>query len=203
MRLLQILILALFIAIPNIAYAEIYNEDIDKAEKYLNSLNTVKARFLQTSQDGTQLIGTFYLNRPGRLRFEYDSPIEDFIVADGFFIYFYDALLKQQTNAPIGQTLADFILREDLSLSDDIVITNMKESGGLLLISLAQSSDVNAGTLTLGFEQHPMKLKKWRIIDPYGATTELELFKLQENVTLPEELFVYIDPNKDTLNYND
>jgi outer membrane lipoprotein-sorting protein len=188
---------------PFQAYADLYQKDVNKAEQYLNSLSTIKARFLQTSQDGTQLIGTFYLNRPGRLRFEYDKPVDDFVVADGFFIYFYDALLKQQTNAPIGQTLADFILRDNLSLTDDITITEIKKSGGLLLISLAQSSDLNAGTLILGFEEHPLKLKKWRIIDPYGATTELELFKIQENISLPDELFVYIDPNKDTLGYND
>ena len=58
-----------------------------QAEKYLQSLDTAKARFLQTSQDGSQLTGTFYLNRPGKLRFEYDK-LDDFIVADSFFIYF-------------------------------------------------------------------------------------------------------------------
>ena len=83
-----------------------------RAETYLRDLDTARARFLQTAQNGSQLAGTFYLNRPGKLRFDYDDPVEDFIVADGRFIYFYDSQLGEQTNAPIGQTLADFLVAQ-------------------------------------------------------------------------------------------
>lgn len=163
-------------------------------ENYLNSLTTAKARFLQTAQDGSQLIGTFYLNRPGKLRFEYDDPIDDFVVADGFFIYFYDAELGEQTNAPIGQTFADFLLRSDLRLRGDVAVMDVVREGGLLQVKLAQSSDPGAGSLTLGFSEKPLALKKWRISDPQGLVTEIELFQLQTNLKLPDKLFVYSNP---------
>ena len=69
--------------------------EITQAESYFTGLKTVKSRFVQTSADGSQTRGTFYLNRPGKLRFEYDPPSKDFVVADGLFIYFYDGEMKQ------------------------------------------------------------------------------------------------------------
>ncbi len=167
---------------------------VQKAEEYLRHLDTVQARFLQTASDGSQFIGTFYLDRPGKLRFEYDPPIQDFVVADGLFIYFYDAQLGEQTNAPIGQTLADFLLRADLHLSGDVTVTKVERAGGLLQITLTQTKDPDAGSLTLGFEEKPMLLKKWRVVDAQGGVTEVELFQLREGVKLDSSLFVYRDP---------
>ncbi|MBI4031808.1 MAG: outer membrane lipoprotein carrier protein LolA [Proteobacteria bacterium] len=166
------------------------------AEEYLDALGTAKARFLQTASDGSQFIGTFYLDRPGKLRFEYDPPVKDFIVADGIFIYFYDSELKEQSNAPIGQTLADFLLRADLKLSGDVTVADVKRDGGLLQITLTQTKDPGAGSLTLGFEEKPIKLKKWRVVDPQGAVTEVELFQMETDVKLDKKLFVYADPKE-------
>lgn len=167
-----------------------------RAEAWLRDLDTARARFIQTAQDGTQLVGTFYLNRPGKLRFEYDDPIEDFIVADGFFIYFYDATLKEQSNAPIGQTLADFLLREDLRFDGDVRISDIRRGGELLQISLVQAADPDAGTLTLGFTENPIRLKKWRVTDATNVVTEVELFQTETGVALNDRLFVYMHPER-------
>ncbi len=170
--------------------------NVDKIETYLNGLNGAQARFVQTTHDGTQLTGTFYLNRPGKLRFEYDDPIEDFVVADGFFIYFYDAELGEQTNAPIGQTLADFILRPDIRLKDDVTIKDMRRGGGYLQTTIVQTADPDAGTLMLAFKEDPMTLAKWRIVDAQGLVTEIELFHFKNDVKHPSKLFAYRDPKK-------
>ncbi len=175
-------------------------EAIHNAEKYLNSLKSARARFVQTTHDGTQLVGTFYLQRPGKLRFEYDPPVEDFVVADGTFIYFYDAELQEQSNAPIGQTLADFILRPKLELSGDLKIVAFKRSGDLLQIEVVQSSDPEAGRLILGFKEDPMTLKKWRIIDAQGLITEVELFYLKTDVAHASGMFAYKNPKPKKLN---
>ncbi|MBI2234105.1 MAG: outer membrane lipoprotein carrier protein LolA, partial [Micavibrio aeruginosavorus] len=119
---------------------------VRQAESYLQSLRTAKARFLLTAADGTQQIGTFYLDRPGRLRFEYDPPAKDFVVADGLLIYFYDSQLGEQSNAPIGQTLADFLLRSDIRLSGDVTVERVMRGGGLLQITLIQTSGPGAGS---------------------------------------------------------
>ena len=177
-------------------------QTVIQAENYLASIDEATARFLQTAQDGTQMVGTFYLNRPGKLRFEYDKS-DDFVVADGFFIYFYDSELGEQTNAPVGQTLADFLLRDNLKLQDDITVTSIEHGGGLLQITAVQTADPGAGSITLGFKENPMELRKWRITDATGAITEVELFQLKTDVDLDSDLFIYKDPNKSRKRYND
>ncbi|MGH1377866.1 MAG: LolA family protein [Alphaproteobacteria bacterium] len=171
-------------------------EDIDRAEKYLQNMKTAQARFVQTTHNGSQLVGTFYLQRPGKLRFDYDPPLDDFVVADGVFIYFYDADLKEQTNAPIKSTLANFFLRKNFSLDDDLMVQDAKYAGGLLQVRVVQADDKDAGSITFAFGKDPFELKKWRIIDGQGMITEVELFYLKTGMEHKHELFVYSNPDK-------
>ena len=175
--------------------------EVDQAESYFRSLMTAKARFIQTAPDGSQTNGTFYLSRPGKLRFQYDAPLKDFVVADGLFIYFYDGAMGQQTNAPISQTLADFLLRKELRLSGDLKVTRIMRANGLLQITIVQRSEPGAGALTLGFRESPFfELKKWRVKDSQGAITEVELFDIEAGIKLPSSLFSYHDPKSKGLN---
>jgi len=198
MRLLS-LSLILFLCISTTAFAE--TKEAQSIERYLNNLKTLQSRFVQTSHDGRQLSGTFYLNRPGKLRFEYDLPLKDFIVADGTFIYFYDGELEQQSNTTIGNSLASFLLRKNVKLSGDIVVTDIKKKAGLLQVTLSQSDDLDAGSLLLGFTPSPLQLKKWRVTDSQGYITEVELSEVKRGIRLDKKLFRYIDPNKKSDNY--
>jgi outer membrane lipoprotein-sorting protein len=174
---------------------------VDQAESYLQSLRTAQAKFTQTGNDGRQATGTFYLSRPGRLRFEYDPPVKDLVVADGLFVYFFDGETGQQSNAPTDQTLANFLLRRNIKLRDDVTVTNVgKSTRGLLLITLVQTDRPSDGSLTLAFEENPLRLKKWRVVDATRAITEVELTDLQTNIKLPASLFVYKEPGRSHYN---
>ena len=176
--------------------------DIRKAEEYLRNLDTVKASFIQKAHNGARLSGTFYLNRPGKLRFEYNE-VDDFIVADGLFIYFYDSELQEQTNAPVGQTLADFLLREDLSLQDDVSVQNITRENGALTMTIVEVGDRAAGSVKLFFNEKPYQLQKWQVTDAAGLTTEIILQDMQRDIDLPARLFAYFKPDKDKQNYNE
>jgi len=181
-----------------------WDEAVKVAETYLQDLKTVRARFVQTNYDGGQLVGTFYLERPGYLRFDYDPPIEDFIVADGVFIYFYDAELGEATNSPIGLTLADFLLRKDINFHhDDLKVIAVKRAGGGVQIQLAQSDDIEAGSLILVFDEAQTMLKKWRVIDGQGLITEVALSEVQTDIQHPSGLFTYHKPKASEMRYND
>ncbi|MGQ0527337.1 MAG: LolA family protein [Alphaproteobacteria bacterium] len=194
--------LALFIPANAHALSDTDQTDIKKAERYMNALDTAKARFVQTNADGAKLAGTFYLDRPGRVRFEYDEPVNDFIVADGLFIYFYDGELKEQTNAPIGNTLADFILRENIKFSGGVKVLDVVQGRNTLSIEATQESDPAAGTITLTFTKEPFTLKKWIVKDAQGLTTTVELSNVSAGIELPYALFVYADPKTGKAVYN-
>ena len=184
------------------AQAQTAAVDIQKAENYLRSIGTLKADFIQKAYNGSRLSGTFYLNRPGKLRFEYNE-VGDFIVADGTFIYFYDSEMKEQTNAPIGYTLADFLLRDNLSLRHDVTVEQITREGGFLQITIVETDDPAAGAVTLFFTEEPYALHKWHVKDAAGLTTEIMLRNIQRDVDLPARLFAYFQPEADKKRYND
>lgn len=171
--------------------------DITAVETYFNGISTMKAEFTQAAPDGTILTGQFYLNRPGRLRFEYDAPVEDFIVADGERIYFYDGQMEQVSQTDIGNTLADFLLRPELSLEGELQVIDTTRRAGLLWITVVERANPEKGRLTLGFDEDPLVLKKWRVTDAEDRITEVVLDDIESGVKLPKALFRFQDPRRE------
>lgn len=192
------ILMALFAGIllfSSAAFAQgVEDPEITKAENYLQNLKTAQADFIQTSSLGSRLSGKFYLDRPGKLRFNYNE-VKDFVVADGVFVYFYDSQLGSQSNAPIGQTLADFLLRDDLSLHGDLVVTKLYKKDGFVSITVVQKDDPSVGQVELIFTEVPYALSRWRVTDAQSETTEVMLKNLETGVTFEDgELFAYHDP---------
>ncbi|KAA0682744.1 outer membrane lipoprotein carrier protein LolA [Roseomonas genomospecies 6] len=169
---------------------------VAQAEGYLNGIGTLQSKFVQVAPNGHQTAGTFYLSRPGRMRLEYDPPVKDFVVADGAFIFYWDGEMRQQSSAPIGSTLADFILRRNIRLAGDVTVTGVHQAPGVVEISLTETKDPGKGTLTLVFEDRPFQLRKWRVLDAQGLTTEVALLNPREGVQFDSKLFYFIEPSK-------
>ncbi|HEY0835190.1 MAG TPA: outer membrane lipoprotein carrier protein LolA [Azospirillum sp.] len=167
---------------------------VAQAEQALNAVHTMQSKFIQVNPDGRQAAGTFYLSRPGRMRLEYDAPVKDFIVADGLFLFYWDSEMKQQSSTPIGSTLADFILRPDIKLSGDVTVTDVFRAPGVLEVTLVETKDPRKGSLTLVFEDRPLQLRKWRVLDAQGLTTEVALLNPRVGVPLPTDLFYFKAP---------
>lgn len=160
-------------------------------EAYLNDIRSLKSQFIQSSDDGAAMAtGTFQLLRPGRMRIDY-AENGNYIVADGRFVYFWDAEVKEQQNAPIGSTLADFLLRDNIRLSGDVTVTRMGQDDGVLEVTLVQTKEPGQGSLTLVFEEKPFSLRKWRVLDAQGRTTEVALQNPQFGVSLDKDQFYF------------
>ena len=177
-------------------------EAVKEVEGYLGDITTLKARFIQVANDGQQQAGTFYLSRPGKMRIDYDPPSKDFIVADGVLIYYYDGKMKQQSSAPISHSLADFFLRKNLTLSGDISASDVKQENNTVQLTLVQTRDPLAGTLTLMLSEKPMQLLAWRIVDAQGLVTEVRLTEIEAGNPLNKSLFHYYDPARRAPTYN-
>lgn len=193
------LLACLFFASPALAQTTLKGAErakaIQQVETYLNGITTMKADFVETHSDSTRHNGIFYLSRPGRLRFAYAPPNGDYIVADGLLVHYWDNEIKNYSNAPIGSTLADFLLRKKIKLAGDLKVINVKTTpdNGLLL-SLSQTADPQAGQLDLVFDANPMRLKRWRVVDGTGTMTEVSLYNAQPNVKIDARQFVFKTP---------
>ncbi len=169
--------------------------DIGRIERYLNEVRTLQARFLQIADNGNTAGGTFMMARPGKMKLVYDPPIKDYVVSDGFFVFYWDAELQQQSSQPLGASLADFFLRETIKLSDDVTVTHIAHQPGALEVSIVQSDDAGKGQLTLVFEDKPLRLQKWRVLDAQGLTTTVALSDLRTGVRFDDGIFIFHDPN--------
>lgn len=168
---------------------------IQKTEAYLNGITTLQARFAQTNSDATVDTGLFSMWRPGRLRFQYDAPKKDYIVADGLLVHYWDDTSKDYSNAPIGSTLADFLLRKKIKLSGDIKVTSIRRPAeNKLVITVAQKDNPDGGDLRLLFTENPMRLDKWRVTDATGQITEVTLSNVQTGIKLNPTLFRFKPP---------
>ena len=168
--------------------------ELTRIEAYLNDITTIKADFLQTAPNNYVAGGTFYLSRPGKLRFDYVEPNKDIIVADGSSIWYYDSKLKDASHTSISSTLADFLLRRVIKLSDDITVTDFQRGNGMIQLVMTQTKDPGEGSLTLVLNEKPLQLRQWRVVDAQQNTTEVTLQNPQYGMTLDPALFVWHTP---------
>ena len=88
-----------------------------------------------------------YMRRPGRLRLDYAPPATIQVYADGIWLIYVDTELEEVTHVPLGSSLAGFLVRETVSLSDDVTVTGVERRPGIVRIHLVQTKEPEAGTL--------------------------------------------------------
>ena len=169
--------------------------DLARMEKALNSITTMKARFLQVASSGSYAEGDIYLKRPGKMRLDYDDPNPMLIIADGTFLIYHNRKTKGVTHMFINMTPANFILEANIKFaSQNIIVTGFARSPGVFRVSMVQADDPMEGSITLVFSDKPMELRKWTITDSEGVSTTVSLLGQQYGHHLKPRLFVYEGP---------
>ena len=95
---------------------------------------------------------------------------------------------------PVGSSIAEFILRDPIKLSGDVFISKFERFPAKLEVTVAAVKDPNDGTLTLVFEDRPLKLRQWRVIDAQGRMTGVNLENAQEDVSFAANTFDFVPP---------
>lgn len=172
--------------------------DVARMEAVFNSIGTLDAEFVQTS-DNELAQGRILLQRPDGLRMEYLEPSPHVLIGNGGAIMYHDRHLQQTTFLPVSQTPAAFIMRENLNMRDGVLIINFERSGAFRRVTLVQESNPEEGAITLIFEDNPLRFVGWRIIDPAGAQVNIALVNPRYGVTFDEDVFRIVDPSVDPL----
>ncbi|CAA7614851.1 Outer membrane lipoprotein-sorting protein [Candidatus Terasakiella magnetica] len=169
--------------------------DVTRAEDYLNSITTLKARFLQVSPNGTSVEGDAYLSRPGKLRLQYDPPSPLLVVADGSFLIVYDRQLGEPSYIPLGSTPAGVLVQPGVKLNGaEVAVTRVTRQPGMVKISVVGVDDPAAGEITLVFSDKPFVLRQWQVKDAQHQVTSVSLFEAQNGLSLDPKLFEFKDP---------
>ncbi|QNT78034.1 LolA family protein [Entomobacter blattae] len=162
---------------------------VKKVEDWMNSVSTLKARFQQIAQNGSRTTGDAWIERPGKMRFQYDKPSPLLLVANEGKLIFNDSQLDQTTTIPLNKTPLGLLLRENLRLSGDVTITGFQQTNGFVMVRVIRSNAPGEGNLTLVFWQNPFALRGWRVVDAQGRQTQVDLFELQKGEEFPSSLF--------------
>ncbi|MEJ2014931.1 MAG: outer membrane lipoprotein carrier protein LolA, partial [Limibacillus sp.] len=109
---------------------------LGRIEGYMNSIKTLHAHFEQIASDGSYATGLMVLNRPGRMRFEYDPPHPVLMIATSGTLVYYDRELEEATYIPVSQTPVWFLLRDDITFGDPLQVVELKRRGNSYLLSL-------------------------------------------------------------------
>ena len=177
------------------------NEEVARVEAYLSAIDTLQARFVQTGPNGAPLSGGLWLDRPGRVRFEYDDPSPILIVADGSTIAIEDRALETVDRAPIRATPLRWLLDRTPDLAGSGAVVDAARYDGFLYLTLEDPDGEAEGRLTLIFEDREpgrpasaMALSGWYAVDAMGGLTQLRLDEVALGGAFDPRLFILDDP---------
>ncbi len=192
---LRVLALAALVALPTAAAAAPLSEadrrDVARVEAYLNTVSSVKARFVQRSSAGQLAEGWVYLQRPNRIRLDYRPPAYLQIYARGYWLVYVDTEMEEITHVPLESTPAGFLVREPVRLSGDISVVRVERNAGALRLHVVQTEEPEAGKVVLTLRDSPMRLSHWTVVDAQGVETRVSLLDPQFNVVLDDKLFEF------------
>ena len=168
-----------------------------RIERYLNSITTLRSRFLQISPGGDIARGTVLMSRPGKLRIDYDPPVPVLIVTEGSWLMLYDKELEASSYTSLNDSLAGFLVRPKIRLAGDVMVRNLHRANNVVRVTIARRETPENGMLTLVLSEKPLTLRQWTIIDGRGGETRVALENPVFNRKIEAKAFEFTPPQRD------
>ena len=147
---------------------------VQRINSYFNNITNLQGSFEQVDSTDKRTTGRFYVQRPGKIRFDYAPPSGLRIIADGKFLAIEDSDLKTVEKYPIQSTPFRLLLAESVDLDRDARIVGVETQEGTLSVSLEDKSNDAAGSIRLIFASGTeLQLREWLITDAQGLTTRV------------------------------
>jgi outer membrane lipoprotein-sorting protein len=181
--------LAGLLALSGVAQAQ-EGRDLARINAYLRALDTAEGGFVQIAPNGETSDGRFYIDRPGRIRFEYTPPNPALVVSDGTWVIIYDMRDCTKQTAPLSSTPLHLFLREDVDLRAEGVVQNIERRPGQMRVTAIDPDKPGQGSITLIFNDNPLELRQWIVTDAEGRNTTVALNEIRRGVEIPVRKFL-------------
>ena len=160
-----------------------------KVSSYLSSLQTLVGNFVQVGPDGSKTKGDFYIQKPGKVRFEYDaSPIA--IIADGSSLAVRDSKLATQDIYPLSQTPLRFLLSDRIDLLKDTNVVSVTADDLFISVTIEEKQAlIGTSRLMLMIGAKDGQLKQWTVTDPQGYDTTIAVYNLDASKRVDPGMF--------------
>jgi outer membrane lipoprotein-sorting protein len=160
-----------------------------KAAAYLQGLTGARARFVQTDARGNVSEGEFWLQRPGKARFQYDPPSNIVIASDGRLVSVLNPRLKTFQSYPLGLTPLSIILSREIRLGRSVQVSAVTKIPGGFSVVAKSGRKGEEGRIALTFTAAPLALTGWTITDAQGRETRIRLVDLRPASGFDQSLF--------------
>jgi outer membrane lipoprotein-sorting protein len=164
--------------------------NVGAINSYLQGMRTAQGRFTQTNPNRSTQTGTFYLAKPGRIRFEYDRPKGAIVIADGSWVGVFDPKSNRNpTRYPLDRTPLSLLLRDRLSLAEPGLVQGATRDAQGTDITVVDPRAPKEGRMVMRFSDQPVRLRQWTITTKAGQTTRVTLNEIKTGVPLDRSLF--------------
>ena len=161
-----------------------------RVSSYLSSLQTLVGNFVQVGPDGSRTKGDFYIQKPGKVRFEYDDPSPIAIVADGSSLAVRDRKLATQDIYPLSQTPLRFLLSDRIDLLKDTNVVSVTADDTYISVTIEEKQAlIGTSRLMLMVGTKDGQLKQWTVTDPQGYDTTIAVYNLDSSKKVDPGLF--------------
>ena len=189
------LFLILFVfAIHTSAQEKNLDSVIDGIQKKYEQINNFQAFFTQESEvkalDKVQKAqGEVWFKKPGKMRWNYDTPNKDQIVSDGKTLWFYDQDEEQVIETPLAQvseTQSTTTLLSGLGNIKKLFNASFAEPrdinpNGGYLVDLVPKGDEEYNKVTISVNKKDMMVNTIFLYDPFGNLTIVKLSDIKTN----------------------
>jgi outer membrane lipoprotein-sorting protein len=176
------------IALVGAAQAQAASAGAQKIADHFANVATMSGEFVQFGPRGEQTGGKFFIQRPGKIRFNYDAPSGYQVISDGKSVVIDNRKLNTMDLYPLSKTPLKLLLDQRIDLTGNKV-KSVKEEKDLTTIQLADKSVFGNSTITMMFDPNSYELRQWTIRDGQGKDTTVMIFNVQEGVAIDQSLF--------------
>ena len=144
--------------------------------------------FVQFGPRGDQTGGTFYIERPGKIRFNYNKPSPIRVISDGKSVVINNRKLDTWDLYPLSKTPLKLLLSDQIDLSGGRV-KSVKQEPDMTTIVLGDKSVFGNSTITMMFDPKSSDLRQWTITDAQGLDTTVMITNVRTGVRFADDMF--------------
>jgi outer membrane lipoprotein-sorting protein len=159
-----------------------------KIADHFSSVKSMSGEFVQFGPNNQQTGGKFFLERPGKIRFNYDGKSNFRVISDGKSVVILNKRLNTSDLYPLSKTPLKLLLDTKIDLSGGRV-KSIKEESDLTTIQLADKSVFGNSKITMMFDPKSYDLRQWTITDAQGKDTTVMIYNTKEGVNFPPDTF--------------
>jgi len=175
---------------------------LDRIQDHYQHTMSFTAKFTDeiTGMGGTKRkrTGRLFYKRPGRMRWEFDPPQTETVVANGHKLYDYQPDLNQVIELPLERAfksaapLAFLLGMGDIRRDFNTSLLAPAPSDSLLRVLLVPKT--GGDRIEMGLEPSTYDLMAVRVTDAMGNTTSIRFSAVRTNVQLADSLFNFEAP---------